>query len=222
MRVNLIRLVLPAAALAAFFGATACGSIATPEWAVDAQETQAAQAATSDHLTAIAPTSTPTITPLPPTATRTSLPTATLAPTNTAPAAEMPTAAATIAPPTEAATAEVASGDPARGETVFNTPHQMPDGVTWACSTCHVVAAGAIMTIGPNLWNVSIHGVEHQHMPGMTPDEYIRNSIINPQAVIAPHPLGVQWPLEMPPTWAEVLSEQDINVLVAYVMTLHD
>ena len=53
-----IRLLLPVLALIAGLAAAACGTAATPEWAAEAQATQVALAATSDHLTAIAPTAT--------------------------------------------------------------------------------------------------------------------------------------------------------------------
>ncbi len=73
-----IRLLLPVLALIAGMAVAACGTAATPEWAAEAQATQVAMAATNDHLTAIAPTatftSTPTDTPIPPTATPTDTP----------------------------------------------------------------------------------------------------------------------------------------------------
>lgn len=218
MRVTSIRLVL---AVAAVIGAAACGSVATPEWAADAQETQAAHTATSEHLTAIAPTFTPSNTPIPPTATTTPLPSATIAPTDTPPPTAAPTEAPTTAP-TEVASAQGLAGDPARGEAIFNTLHPMPDGGSFACATCHSITPDQQVLIGPGLWNVSVHGVHHQNDPNVTPEEYIHTSIIDPQAVIAPHPQGIDWPLPMPTVWAEILTEQEIADLVAYVMTLHD
>lgn len=227
MHTKSIRLIIAATALAALFGAAACGSVATPEWADEAQGTRAALAVTSDHLTAIAPTHTPTNTVVPPTATSTPAATATGAPTDTLPPTEAPTAEATAVPPTEAPTEAAAvpagaAGDAANGQTVFNTAHALPDGVSWACSACHSVDASEMVMIGPGLYNVSVHGVGHQADPNLTPEEYIHNSIINPQDVIAPHPQGAQWPLQMPQGFGEVLTEQEINDLVAYLMTLHD
>lgn len=224
MHAKYVRFVLPAIALAAVFGAAACGSVATPEWAAAAQETQAALTATSERLTAVAPTHTPTNTAVPPTATSTPLPTATSAPTNTEPPAATPTTEATAVPPTEAPAepAAGAPGDAANGQTVFNTPHTLPDGVSWACASCHSVDPSQPVMIGPGLYNVSIRGAGLQNDPNLTPEEYIRDSIINPQAIIAPHPQGAQWPLNMPQGFGEILTEQEINDLVAYLMTLHD
>jgi mono/diheme cytochrome c family protein len=220
MPVNHIRLVLPAAALIALFGAAACGSVATPEWSVEAQGTRVALAATSDYLTANAPTFTPTFTPIPPTATRTPLPTATLIPTNTLSPTPGPTTAATIAP-TDALPAQNVTGDAVRGQEIFTTPHLMPDGATWMCATCHSITSDQQRLIGPGLWDVSVRALTY---PGVTdPAQYIHNSIVNSAAFLAPVRDGEPpWPLQMPTSWAQVLTEQDINDLVAYVMTLHE
>jgi hypothetical protein len=220
MRANYSRLILPAAVFVALFGA-ACGSVATPEWAAEAQGTQIALAATSEHLTAIAPTNTPTNTPVPPTATNTPIPTATIAPTDTPmPPTEMPTEEATVVPPTESPADEVAVGDPSRGQSVFQTPHVLPDGSQWACMSCHSVTPDEMMLIGPGLYNVSVRALTY---PGVTdPIEYIHDSIVNPQDFIAPHPAGAQWPLQMPEGWEEALSQQELDDVVAYLLTLQD
>ena len=220
MRARLIRFVLPAAALAALFGAAACGSVATPEWAAEAQATQVALAATSDHLTAIAPTFTPTNTTVPPTATNTSQPTATVAPTNTVPATEAPTTAPTAVPATEVpAQTGGTEGDATTGQTIFTTAHTLPDGAQWSCSSCHSVTPDEMVLIGPGLYNVSVRS--QTYGLDLTPEDYIHNSIVNPQDFLAPHPAGGTWPLQMP-DWSETLSEQEISDVIAYLMTLHD
>lgn len=217
MRRRLYSVLFPAAALAAVITAAACGSVATPEWASDAQATQAALAATSQQLTASAPTLTPTNTALPPTATNTALPTATIAATNTPAPTEAPTEAPTAAP-TEAPAQ--AAGDPEAGQTVFTTSHTLPDGAQWACASCHSVSPDEMVLIGPGLYNVSVRAQTYD--VNQTPEEYIHNSIVNPQDFIAPHPAGGQWPLPMPHGFGDVLSEDEINNVVAYLMTLHD
>lgn len=210
-------LILLLAVLAVLFSA-ACGAVATPEWAAEAQETRTAQAATNQHLTAIAPTFTPTHTPVPPTATHTPFPTSTPAPTNTVPPTAEPTLAPTAAP-TEAA-AETASGDAARGEEIFQAQYSMPDGMAWSCNTCHSITPDELLKIGPGLWNVSVRGEDRQ--PGLDAEAYIRNSILNPQDFIAPHPRNEQWLIPMPNTWGDALSDQDIDDLIAYLLTLRD
>ena len=226
-----IRLLLPVLALIAGIAAAACGTVATPEWAAEAQATNVALAATSDHLTAIAPTatftSTPTDTPVP-TATPTTAPTDTPVPPTATPAP--PTA--TPVPPTAASTAEASSGepglaervaaaDPANGQVIFNTPHQV-GGATWACAQCHSVTPDQARIIGPGLWDVSVR--EPTYGLDETPIEYIHNSIVAPSDFIAPAPAD-QPPFPdmlMPHGFLDTLGESQIDDLVAYLMTLHD
>lgn len=215
-----IRVLLPALALCAAVAASACGTVATPEWAAEAQGTQAALLVTSEHLTEIAPTLTPTTpptaTPVPPTATATTAPT------------EVPTEAPTEPPtavPTVEATAEVAAsgagevtGDPENGQVVFTTTHETASGV-WACAQCHSVTPDEARLIGPGLWNVSIHA--ETRVEGQSAYDYIHESIVDPNAFIAPgdppYPANL-----MPQNWEEVLTPEELNDLIAYLYTLHD
>lgn len=201
---------------------SACGTVATPEWAAEALATQTVQAATSQHLTAIAPTATPvppTETPIPPTATP-------LPPTETPiPPTETPVPPTDIPVPTteEAAAsgdlaAAVAAADPANGEIVFTTQHDTDKG-PWACATCHSVTPNELRVVGPGLWNVSVRGAEHD--PNGDALAYIHQSIVEPNAFIAPG--DPPYPPDlMPQNWAEVLTPQELNDVIAYVMTLHD
>lgn len=212
------------ALLAAVF-VSACGTVATPEWAAEAQATRVAQVATDEHLTAIAPTLTPTSTP-----TETLTPTFTpLPPTET----PIPTATSTPIPPTATATVDsaagaaavaeqaLAAGDPANGQVVFTTPHTMPDGVQWMCSTCHSVDPNIGVVIGPPLWNIAVRAEDR--VSGQNALEYIHNSIVNPQDFIAPLPEGQSaWGIAMPHGFGEVLSEQELNDVIAYLFTLRD
>lgn len=235
-RLSLLVLIALALALAA------CGTVATPEWAANVQETKVAQAATSEHLTAIAPTATPTITPsptpIPPTATPTATsipptatsipPTATSIPTMTpVPHADAHAHEATAESSSAAETSDdaiaaaLAAGDPANGQVVFNTPHIMPDGASWMCASCHSVDSSGMRLIGPGLFNVRVHGA--LHVPGQNVVEYIHNSIINPSDFIVPVNAGEPpWPLQMPHGFGDVLTEQEINDVIAYLLTLHD
>ena len=196
MRVFSLRLlVLVLAALVAVL-ASACGTIATPEWAEEAQGTQVALAVTSEHLTAIAPTATP----LPPTDT------------------PQPTSLPTV-PPVEVAAAAQPSGDPANGQVVFAAQHNMPDGSAWACASCHSVSSDQLRLIGPGLWNVSVRG--ETAVEGENALEYIHNSIVNPQAHIAAVREGEPpWALQMPMGFGEVLTEDEIQDIIAYLFTL--
>lgn len=213
-----IRLFLPLLALIAAASAAACGTVATPEWAAEAQATRAAQAATNDHLTAIAPTFTPTPPP-----TDTSVPpTATPVPPTAAPTA-VPTEEATAAVAAgggdaAAIAAALAAGDPANGKVIFNTKHDTKTG-TYACATCHSVDENQTRIIGPGLWDIA--SVAGSYVAGENAVEYIHQSIVDPNAFIAPGNPPYP-PNLMPQDWSDILSPQDINDVIAYLLTLHN
>lgn len=185
----------------------ACGTVATPEWSEEAQETRGARAATAEQLTLSAPTARPTntLTPTPP-------PTVTPAPTDT----PMPTTAAPTAvsvPPTEApaaAAASVPQGDAANGQVLFN---ELQPQAGFACATCHYFNQEAQL-IGPGLLNVSIRA--ETRVPGQSAYDYIHESIVNPSAyVVEGFPDNL-----MPKIYAEIFTEQQINDIIAYLYTL--
>jgi hypothetical protein len=94
------------------------------------------------------------------------------------------------------------TGNAAAGKTVFTSA---------GCSSCHTLSqAGASGTIGPNL-NTAIKGDA-----GSTPlPQFIKESIINPDAVIAKgFSAGI-----MPTSFGSSLSATDINNLVALIMS---
>lgn len=223
------RWVLPGAALLIVVVASACGTYATPEWAAEAQATQAALAATDTHLTEIAPTATatvepPTATPAPPTATPVP---ATATP---APATDVP-ATATALPPTVAPAATIGSaapaGDPAAGQTVFQTAFSLPDGSSWACMSCHSVTPDELRMIGPGLFNVSVRAAtrpDEAILDSATGDhvyDYIHTSIVHPDHYLAPVKDGdAPWALSMPVGFGDALTEQQLNDVIAYLESL--
>lgn len=232
MRVFAHRLLLLAALLSAAL-ISACGTVATPEWAAEAQQTRVALAATADQLTAIAPTATPTatptetptatptVTPIPPTDTPAPTPTPTEVPTEvpTEPPAEPEVAAPEAAD--DPLAAALAAGDPAAGQAVFVTMHPLPDGSQWSCAACHSVTPDELRLIGPGLWNL-VHRADERD-PNTDALTYIEHSILYPQEVIAPPRAGEpDWALLMPDGWDEVLTEQEFTDLVAYLITLAD
>jgi cytochrome c2 len=187
----------------------ACGTVATPVWSEQAQGTQAALAVTSEHETAIAPT----VTPRPPTTTPTDVPaTATSIPATatTVPTSEPPTA--TTVPPTASPVPVAAgpSGDAENGKVLFETFY---DQVSFACATCHHVDTEDRL-IGPGLLNVSTRAATR--VEGLDALDYIHTSIVNPSAFVVPdYPDGL-----MPQVYEQILSEDEIQDIIAYLFTL--
>jgi cytochrome c oxidase subunit 2 len=86
---------------------------------------------------------------------------------------------------------------------------------TYGCQACHSLDGTTV--VGPT-W-LGLFGSQVQLTDGttVTADEvYIRNSILNPNAqVVAGFPSGV-----MPQNFAEILSEDQINQIIAFIMSL--
>jgi len=93
------------------------------------------------------------------------------------------------------------TGGPTSGKAVFASA---------GCGSCHTFnAAGSIGKIGPNLDNI----VADAQKAGEDPAEYVKQSIVDPDKVIAP---GYQ-PGVMPPNFGQTLSPKEIDALVAFV-----
>ena len=81
------------------------------------------------------------------------------------------------------------------------------------CSTCHSLEPGKTI-VGPSLAGLASRA--GSTVPGMSAEEYIRQSILDPDAhVVEGFPAGT-----MPKVWGDILSEEQINQLVAFLMTL--
>jgi cytochrome c2 len=99
---------------------------------------------------------------------------------------------------------ELLPGDPRRGEMVF-----MGAGT---CMTCHDTTSG-ITVVGPTLKGVSHHAEEHAQ--GKSVDEYLHESILNPDAYVVPGFNPV-----MPKHFGTALTPQQIEDLIAYLKSL--
>jgi cytochrome c2 len=122
----------------------------------------------------------------------------------------MPTAAPTATP--------IIVGDAERGLTVFTTAHNAAP----ACANCHHIdAADASRLVGPNLAGIgeraaayaaagTIDGVNISSAQG-----YLYDSIAQPGAFVVP-----DYPNVMYPHYARWLSGEEIDDLVAYLLTL--
>lgn len=100
-----------------------------------------------------------------------------------------------------------AEGDPQAGEQVF-TQLSSP-----TCSSCHSLEPGQTL-VGPSLAGIAEEA--GQMVSGESAEEYLRKSIVDPDAyVVEGFGAGI-----MPSTYATQLSDEQITDLVAYLMTL--
>ena len=82
------------------------------------------------------------------------------------------------------------------------------------CFACHTVAGVSSGAIGPNLTTIGATAATRK--PGTSAEAYIRESVLKPNAFIAP---GFQ-PNLMPATFGESLSQQQLNDLVTFLLSL--
>ena len=101
-------------------------------------------------------------------------------------------------------------GDAAAGKKLFE---QTLIGTQAGCITCHSLEPGVTM-VGPSL--ATIGAEAGSRVSGMSAEEYLRQSILEPDAHLAEgFSSGI-----MPGTFADELTEQQVNDLVAYLLTL--
>lgn len=183
----------------------ACGMIATPIWQAPTKTPTVVAQVNTPTSVLVRETATsvlPSMTPLPPTETTapsTATPTPVL-PTPTA--ASTPTAAGEIDPHV--------IGDPEQGQELFNT--FQPD-AGYMCATCHWTDREDRL-IGPGLLNIGTRATTR--VEGQNAVQYIYTSIVNPGAyVVEDFPDGL-----MPQNWTQIYSQQEINDIIAYLLTL--
>jgi len=105
---------------------------------------------------------------------------------------------------------ETGQGDALIGEQVFNT------GASPACRSCHSLEAGQRLA-GPSLAGPSLAGLATRAAASGKPaDDFIRQEILNPNAVIAQ---GFAANM-MPATYGSQLTPQQIDDLAAFLLTL--
>ena len=101
-----------------------------------------------------------------------------------------------------AASATANAGE--KGKAIFNDPNM-------GCFLCHTIN-GAGGTRGPNLSHVA--SIASQRRPGMSAEDYLRESINNPGAYVVPTFDNI-----MPPI-SQRLSAEELNNLIEYLKTL--
>jgi cytochrome c len=112
--------------------------------------------------------------------------------------------------------AAAGTGDPARGEQLFRGAAPIAGGNLPACIECHPVTPGDRSDIGPGLAGVADRAATT--VPEQTAEEYLRQAIVRPDAYLAG---GFQEGI-MPRNYDDGLSPQELDDLVAYLLTLRE
>lgn len=100
----------------------------------------------------------------------------------------------------------VANADPAQGEQLFTMNPVTP------CNTCHLVDSEA-MLVGPGLLNVGERA--ETRIEGMAAEEYLYESIVHPNDFIVEGFAGA-----MPTNYGDMLSDEEIYDIIAYMLSL--
>lgn len=106
--------------------------------------------------------------------------------------------------------ASVHTGDPARGQQLFDT--LQPD-ASVTCATCHHTDTEEPL-VGPGLLNVGERA--ENRVSNRAAAQYLYDSITNPSAYVVDG-----YPNIMPTNWGKVFSDDELDDLIAYLMTLH-
>lgn len=124
------------------------------------------------------------------------------------------TAAAPATPTAEVRAPTTRPGDgAAHGQVLFNT---MQPAAGFACATCHYPHSEARL-IGPGLLNIRERAMEYS--PDDTIEAYLLNSILHPDQFIVPAVPPYQRTL-MPQTYGDIFSEQELQDLIAFLLSL--
>jgi cytochrome c551/c552 len=96
----------------------------------------------------------------------------------------------------------------ATGEQLYNMPVL---GTQVGCVTCHSLDDTTVL--GPSLQDIG--SAAQERIPGMSAAEYIRQSILEPNAFI----IEGSTPNLMPPNYTDALTEAQIDALVTFLMS---
>jgi len=117
-------------------------------------------------------------------------------------------------------------GDPKRGEALWNQEVKQASGIPASCKACHSLKPGEIL-VGPSLSGIATTAAQRIQAPdykgqAKTPEEYIRESIQQPNAYIMDPNQFAAAPgvSKMPATLGNQMSAQDLADLIAFLMTL--
>ena len=115
---------------------------------------------------------------------------------------------------------QLPAGDAAHGEQLFKQLAKQASGTNAPCTACHSLVPNEVKT-GPSLAGVASRAASRE--PGKTAEQYIRESIQQPNAFIVPdNPAykGANGKSLMPEGLGNLMSDQDLADLIAYLLTL--
>jgi mono/diheme cytochrome c family protein len=111
---------------------------------------------------------------------------------------------------------EIETGDPAAGEEIFYQTLQVSGGRAPTCVSCHNPETNAQEMVGPGLQGIG--DLAPNRVPDQSAEEYLCTSIVAPQQHIVPgYPDDI---ILMPVTYGDTLTQEQVNDLVAYLLTL--
>ena len=100
--------------------------------------------------------------------------------------------------------------DPKAGEQLY---YETASGVNAGCRICHSLEKGETI-IGPSFYGIANRAGER--VPGLTAEEYLHQSIVDPNAyVVSGYPSG-----QMIQNFGTILTEEEIQDLIAFLLTL--
>ena len=108
----------------------------------------------------------------------------------------------------------VAEADPERGRLLYTGETKLANADVPTCISCHAINAGEPASIGNNLSNIGNRAAAT--VPGQTAEAYLRTAIVEPDAFLAG---GFQEGIHYR-GYKHALSEQQVNDLIAYMLTL--
>jgi mono/diheme cytochrome c family protein len=117
-------------------------------------------------------------------------------------------------------TKELPAGDAARGEQLFAQQVKQASGSNASCKACHSLVPGEVLT-GPSLAGVASRATTR--VAGESAEQYIRTSIQQPNAFLVtdnPAYVGANGKSLMPEGLGNLMSDQDLADLIAYLLTL--
>lgn len=116
-------------------------------------------------------------------------------------------------------------GDPQRGAALWNQEVKQASGAAASCKACHSLKPGEVL-VGPSLAGIATQAAERIKAPdykgqAKTPEEYIRESIQQPNAYIVEPDKYAASPgvSKMPANLGNLMSAQDLADLIAFLMT---